>query len=181
MSPTAELETRRLRLELPGPHHAEELYRLMNSPDWLRFIGDRGITNVASAETYIKESLLQHHRQHGLGMYYVFQKPSTFIGMAGFVKRAHLPHPDLGLAFLPDYCGLGFGLEVSEKLLEMAGDTLGLKELWAVTSPANQNARKLVERLGFEFLTEQLNPDGVKLRTYRYRPGSWSTLSPSRR
>ena len=143
------LQTARCLLNEACEADAEPLERLMNSPDWLKYIGDRQIRSRTDAANYVRDNLQAQYRTHGLGLYTVRLFEGDFVGLAGFVKREHLPHPDLGIAFFSEFYGKGLAVEVCEALLQYARDILKLEKLLAVTMPSNLRARTLVERLGF--------------------------------
>ena len=139
----------------------------MNTPDWLTNIGDRHISSVAHAQDYIESHLLKHHATHGFGMFSLVLKPGIFVGMAGFVKRDYLPHPDLGLALLPEYYRQGLATEASERLIQLAWQEYDLSEILAITIETNFRSQRLMERLEFEPLGEFISPAGDKLLKYR--------------
>lgn len=157
----------RIRLEMPRAERALNYFELMNGQDWLRYIGDREITNIAAARDYIRDHLLTHHRTHGLGMFSVILPPDQFVGVAGFVKREYLPYPDLGLALLPQFYRQGIAFEVSRMLLEMAWKRYALPEVLAIALETNERSVKLVKKLGFSPHGQITNPDGDRLDRYR--------------
>ena len=160
------LQTARCLLDEASEADAEPLERLMNSPDWLKYIGDRNIRSPQDAANYIRDNLQAQYKTHGLGLYTVRLNQGDFVGLAGFVKREHLPHPDLGIAFFSEFYGKGLAVEVCEALLVYARDVLKLKKLLAVTMPANLKARTLVERLAFAEKELLESPKGDILMKY---------------
>ena len=83
----------------------------MNDPDWLRFIGDRGVRTVDDARGYIEKGPMQMYARLGFGLYLVELKDATPIGLCGLIKRATLEDVDIGFAFLPEFRGLGYAQE----------------------------------------------------------------------
>jgi len=104
-------------LEMQSERDAAFIFELLNTPKFIKYIGDRGIRSVAEAAVFIEERYRQSYRDHGFGLYLVELWPqentlltgrvSAFaaIGVCGFVRRDTLPGPDLGFAFLPEHEG----------------------------------------------------------------------------
>ncbi len=151
--PNQILETERLALrELDSALDAEFIFRLLNTPKFLRFIGDRGVRSVENAAAFIDERYCQSYRDHDYGLYLVELKQSgTGIGVCGFVRRETLPGPDIGFAFLPEFEGKGFGLESAQAVMRYGQETLGFTEVFAITSLDNTASGRLLEKLGFKF------------------------------
>src|SRR5205085_3321358 len=97
----------------PLDRHRDALFilELLNTPKFLRYIGDRGVRTIADAADLIESRYRQSYRDHGYGLYAVelIQPGPVQIGICGFVRRASLPAPDIGFAFLPEYEGRGYG------------------------------------------------------------------------
>jgi [ribosomal protein S5]-alanine N-acetyltransferase len=129
---------------------AEFLCRLMNSPQWLQFIGDRGILSQSVAKKHIKNALQAHFKKHGFGFLVVIEKASNkAIGMCGIVKRDYMTHPDLGFAFLPEFQGKGLAFEAAESILQLAKKEWNLNEIQAITNKSNDRSIHLLLKLGF--------------------------------
>ena len=126
---------------------------LMNSPNWIKYIGDRNVKTVKQAETYLKKGILKSYRVLGYGFYKVALKsnPSVAIGICGLIKREELEIPDLGFAMLPQYEGKGYGYESSVAVLEEVKNKYDITEVGAITLELNINSIKLLEKLDFSF------------------------------
>lgn len=146
------LMTARLRLRLPVPADAPFLLRLLNDPDWLRHIGDRGVYNEADALVFIEERLLASHRQHGFGLWVVEPLAGgSALGLCGLLKRDELPAADVGYAFLPEARGHGFAFEAAQRALRFATGDRGMPRVLAIVQAGNQASRSLLEKLGMQF------------------------------
>ena len=144
---TSRLLLREATLEDAGFFHA-----LMNSEGWLAYIGDRGIHDQALAGKYIENSLVRHYGDHGYGLWVVtLREGGESIGICGPLRRAGLDLPDLGFAFLPQYCGLGYALEAAEATVDYCARNLGESDLLAITLEVNRRSIRLLEKLGMEF------------------------------
>jgi RimJ/RimL family protein N-acetyltransferase len=153
------LKTERLVLrELDPDIDAGFIFELLNTPKFLKYIGDRGVRSVGEAAEFIEARYRQMYLDHGYGLYTVVLKEDGIpalaceqIGVCGFVKRENLPHADLGFAFLPQFERRGYGFESAKGVMTYGRTTLGLTTVLAITSLDNDASGKLLEKLGFEF------------------------------
>ena len=65
------IETERLILRQLTIDDAAFILELVNDPDWLRFIGDRGVRTLDDARNYILNGPLAMYERAGFGMYLV--------------------------------------------------------------------------------------------------------------
>ncbi len=144
-------ETERLVFRELVPSLAPFVLTLLTDPTFIKFIGDRGVYDLSSAERYIQDVRTQYI-DPGYGSYVVLQKETEKpIGISGIIKRVSLLHPDIGFAYLPKYWGYGYAFEGAEALLKYAKGELGLETVVAITSPGNVSSQKLLKKLGMTF------------------------------
>lgn len=142
--------TPRLVLQPPTPADADFLHELMNDPDYLRHIGDRGIRTAADARDYLLAGPVAHFRRHGFGLFRVaLRSDGRPIGLCGLIQREYLPDVDLGFAFLPAWRRQGLAREAAASVMAHARELLGLRRLAAIVSPTNPASIGLLQRLGF--------------------------------
>jgi len=145
-------ETERLRIRPYVLADAPFILTLLNTPSWLIFIGDRGVSTIEEAETYIVDNALMSYEQYGLGPYIVELKETCIpIGHCGLHKRPALDDIDIGFAFLPEHTGNGYGYESASALVAYAQNTLGLTRLTGITKPTNNRSIRLLEKLDMRF------------------------------
>jgi RimJ/RimL family protein N-acetyltransferase len=161
-------KTERTIVRHMAPADAPFICRLLNEPSWLENIGDRGVRTPEDAEKYIRTTAMATYETLGFGMYLVESRPdANALGIAGLVKRATLNEPDLGVAFLPEFCRMGYASEAATAVIAHAEGTLGIPRLLAITTPGNQPAIRLIEKLGFRFeRVARLAPEDRDLRLY---------------
>lgn len=160
MQKSSILETERLILQPVKMEDAEFILELYNSPNFIKFIGDRNLRTVEDAETYIREKFLPHVEKHGFGSYVIITKSDTKkIGNVGIYVRDGLDTPDIGFSFLPEFERKGYGFEASKKLMEIAFSEFGLKKISAITTKENIASQKLIEKLGLKFQSIVQLPD----------------------
>lgn len=154
------LETERLILQLVNIEDAEFILELYNSPNFIKFIGDRNLRTVKDAENYIKEKFLPHVDKYGFGSFVILRKSDRKkIGNVGIYMRDGLNAPDIGFSFLPKFEGKGFGFEASKKLMEFAFSEFDLKKISAISTKENISSQKLIEKLGLKYQSIVHLPD----------------------
>jgi RimJ/RimL family protein N-acetyltransferase len=144
------LETERLVLREFDLGDTPFIIELLNSPGWLQYIGDRNVKTDDDAKRYLENGPMKSYADNGFGLSMVMLKDKTSIGMCGIINRADLEHPDIGFAFLPEYIGKGYGLEIARATLDYAKNILKLSVVLGITVPENQSSIKLLERIGLK-------------------------------
>jgi [ribosomal protein S5]-alanine N-acetyltransferase len=146
------LETERINLRKFRVIDGEFIFRLLNSKEWLKNIGNRNISSRADAENYITGKLIPPYERSGFGFYLIeLKKTGESAGMCGLVKREGLDDVDIGFALLPEYEGKGYAFEAATAVLDYAKNKLNMSRLAAVTIAENNGSIKLLEKLGLRF------------------------------
>ena len=131
---------------------AEFILELVNDPDWLKYIGDRGVRNLEDAQQYILQGPVASYREFGFGLYLTKLKQSgTPIEICGLLKRKFLKDVDIGFAFLPGFRKNGYAIEAASAVMEHGHSVLGIKTIVAITSPDNIRSIKVLEKLGLHY------------------------------
>ena len=142
------LETERLRARELNPGDTDFIIKLLNSPGWLQFIGDRKVKTPDQALTYLENGPFKSYRENGFGMNLVERKSDgAAIGMCGILIRDELQYPDIGFAFFPEFQGMGYAFEIARATLTFAREELGIKIISAITLPDNTRSIQLLEKL----------------------------------
>jgi RimJ/RimL family protein N-acetyltransferase len=143
------LQTERLTLREFNTGDALFIVALLNSPGWLEFIGDRNVKTIGQAEEYLINGPIKSYQQNGFGLYMVEESTEGIaMGMCGLIKRDNLENPDIGFAFLPEYCNKGYAFEISDALMKFAAEKWSLNQILAITMPSNTSSIKLLEKIG---------------------------------
>lgn len=152
--------TDRLLLRPVDLNDAPFLLKLLNSPGWLQYIGDREVRDVASAENYISERILPAAKGDIIGNFCCINKETNEVmGTCGIYQRDYLDHPDLGYAFLPQFAGHGYAREAASALLANYRVKRPGKKLAAFTTTDNERSINLLEKLGFQHIGPFQIPD----------------------
>ncbi len=157
------LKTERLVLREFSFDDAGFIVQLLNSPGWIKFIGDRNVKTEEQAKVYLEKGPLKSYRENGYGLSLVLiNRTGEKVGMCGILKRDNLDSPDIGFAFLPEYSGKGYAFEIANATVQFAREELDLPVLSAITLPHNKSSIKLLEKLGMKFVKAfsfENNPD----------------------
>lgn len=156
------MSSQRLYYRKPNESDAAFIFDLVNEPDWLKYIGDRKVSNQQDAVQFINESLNAKQSLDSLGLRVCCLASSdlsrentnkdTPIGLCGLLKREYLDSIDIGYAFISKYRGLGYGIEAATFFKTYAFDHLNVEKLYATVLKQNKQSISLLEKLGFRFL-----------------------------
>lgn len=149
------LETKRLRLKEFDSNDDEFIIELVNTPQWIDNIGDRGVKNKKDAINYLINGPIKSYKCNGFGLWKIeIKENNSPIGMCGLIKREYLENVDIGFALLPDYFGKGYGLEAAEATLMYAKNKLHLSNIVGITDATNEASIKLLNKIGLYFEKE---------------------------
>jgi RimJ/RimL family protein N-acetyltransferase len=157
------------RLSLRKLTHADWSFilELVNTEGWIKFIGDRNVHSEADALRYLNNGPLASYRENDFGLWLVESKGGEKIGLCGILTRAYLQNPDVGFAFLPEYTGKGFAIEIVKATIQYAMKHWQFEKISAIIIPTNERSINLVERLGFAFV-ERFKHENETLLLFTY-------------
>jgi len=137
------------------------IFELLNTPGWIRFIGDRNIKTKEDAAIYIQKILYNQ----GVRYWVVkLKKQLVPVGIITFIKREYLSGRDLGFAFLPDYFKHGYAYEAASVVL--SNIIMTEQQILATTVPDNTSSIRLLKKLGFGF-DRKINHNETELLLYK--------------
>jgi RimJ/RimL family protein N-acetyltransferase len=162
------LETERLRLRELAAEDAPFILDVLNDPDFIRYIADRGVRTEEQAREYIANGPAASYAANGFGLWRVALKADDApIGICGLIRREGLDDVDVGFAFLPPYRAHGYAHEAARAVLAHGREALGLKRIVAIVSPENERSIRLLEKLGMRFERMVTLPgDDEEIRLY---------------
>ncbi|MCU1285243.1 MAG: Protein N-acetyltransferase, RimJ/RimL family [Acidobacteriales bacterium] len=166
------VETERLVLRRMVTDDAEFILGLLNEPSFLKYIGDKGVRTLADAREYISSGPIASYLRFGHGLYLVLLKATGVpIGICGLLKRETLKDPDIGFAFLPQYCGQGYAMESAAAVMRYGQSALRMTRIVAITSPGNEASIKLLEKLGMKYEeTVRMGKDADEVKLFGTPP-----------
>ncbi len=154
--------TERLTVHQLNLNDAEFILELVNTPGWIKFIGDRKVNALSDAKAYIKNIKKNSSIKYwGVKL----QSSGTAVGIVTLIKRDYLTYHDIGFAFLPQYAKNGYAFEAASALLSQLSKEFKLNRVLATTVNDNVNSFRLLTRLGFQFDTE-IQIDDKSLKVY---------------
>lgn len=146
------IETERLILRKFTIDDAAFMLALLNTPDWLKFIGNRNVRTIEEAEQYLLNGNIKSYQDYGFGFYVVVIKETQeSIGICGIVKREGLEDVDIGFAFFQQFMGKGYGYESASAVLNFALNNLKIKRIVAIVDPKNISSIALIKKIGLQF------------------------------
>lgn len=162
-------ETERLLIRRFQLEDVDFIIRLLNEESFIRYIADKNVRTKADAERYLLDGPFDSYETFGFGLSLVELKADGMpIGMCGLLKRAELEHPDVGYAFLPEFCGKGYAYEALCATLNDAVLTHALPTILAVTLPDNISSNALLKKAGFKSVG-RMELYGLENNLYEYR------------
>lgn len=157
--------TERLSLTPLRHEDGDFILALLNTPGWLRFIGDRDVRTSEAAGSYIAGILMKPNV-----VYWVVRLTGADppMGIITFIQRDYLEHPDIGFAFLPEAEKRGYAYEAANAILEKIKDDGRHPVILATTDAANTGSIRLLEKLGLAF-DRMVHVDGNDLMVFSRR------------
>jgi RimJ/RimL family protein N-acetyltransferase len=127
--------------------------KLVNTPKWKKYIGDRDVNTVEDAKNYIKERMLPQLIKLGFGNYLVIRKDDNLkMGTCGLYDREGIQGVDIGFAFLPEFEKKGYAYEAAQKVKTIGVEVFNISKISGITIPENIASQKLLEKLGLKFI-----------------------------
>ena len=165
------IETDRLTLHLMKDEDAQFVRGLVNEPQFIARIGDKGVDTLADAVRYLHDVPMASYRDHGYGGYLVrLGDAGDRIGMCGLYQRSNLDHPDLGFAIASAHTRRGYAFEAAAAVIDYARTELRLPLLAAVADPENLPSLGLIRKLGFsETGSYRMPGDDEELRYFELK------------
>ena len=128
------------------------ILELLNDPDFIANIADRGVRTLDEARHYLASGPIEMYERLGYGLWCVeLRTTRTPIGICGFLKRDWLDDVDVGFALLPDFRGCGYAREAVRIALARGREVFALTRIVAIVSPGNERSERLLKDLGLQF------------------------------
>ena len=145
-------QTLRLFIRPTGEEDSLFIFELLNTPKWLKFIGDRNVGSVEEAREYIRVKMIPQLEKLGFSNYTVIRKEDDIkLGTCGLYDRPGIEGIDIGFAFLPGHENKGYAFEACNELMRAAKENFSLTQINAITAKDNFSSQKLLEKLGLVF------------------------------
>lgn len=164
-------ETERLIIKPTTEADSSFIYELVNTPKWIKNIGDRNVNSNEDAANYIKNKITPQLEKLGFSNYTVIRKSDGIkLGTCGLYDRDGLDGIDIGFAFLPQFEKKGYAFESTSKLIEVAISDFKIKEIIGITTKENIASQKLLNKIGLKFEKMVNIPnDDEELLLYKFK------------
>lgn len=154
-----EYYTSRLWLTEISLSDAAFINELVNTPGWIRFIGERNVNTNEDAVQYVQQIISSKQVNYWVVK---LQAENIAVGIVSFIKRDYLPHHDIGFAFLPAHQQKGYAYEAASEVLKDVLKHNKHPVVLATTLKDNLGSIRLLKKLGFQF-TEQIQVQNKNL------------------
>jgi RimJ/RimL family protein N-acetyltransferase len=145
--------TERLDLYNLNLTDSQFILELVNTPEWIQFIGERNVKSESDAIQYIRKLTDNSEIEYWVVR---LKGSETRLGVVTLIKKKYLAHHDIGFAFLPRYGGSGYAYEACKTVLDGIARGGAHTHILATTLKENASSIKLLEKLGLRFKEEIL-------------------------
>ncbi len=159
------LNTERLILRELTIEDEQTIFELDSDPEVMRYLTNGLTSSLDDVRAALKiiEDLLKKH-EGKFGFWAAHERHSNqFIGWFHFRPGKNDPENvkriELGYRFLRSNWGKGYATEGSVALLKKGFNELGVEEVFAVTMQKNLRSRKVMEKVGLQFVREFFDPN----------------------
>ena len=160
--------TKRLSVRALRPSDIDAFHNLQSNEKVMKYTTGRAMTR-AENEGDLKKVLTHYKAPNNDFWVWACEDSSnqTFVGTCAIVGTKD-GLSEIGYRFMEAHWGNGFGLEITEGLIQYAFAEMGLDELIAYVDEANFYSIKVLEQSSFEFITSFYNVEyGSQDRLYR--------------
>lgn len=154
------LQTERLLLRHMREDDNDFILELLNTPKWIKYIGDRGVKTLDQARDYLVSKVIPYYEKMGFGFYIIERLDDHVrVGNCGLIHRAGLEYVDIGYSLLPQYEGQGYAYEAAKATLTYGFETHKLKHISAIAVDTNLRSIHLLKKLGLGYVKNIYLPD----------------------
>ena len=155
MTETYFLQSRRLGFRTWRDEDLPIASELWCNPDVTHFFGVSYDAEGAAARL-TRELNLQ--REHGIQYWPMFLlSDGRHVGCAG-LRPYRDGVPELGYHLRPEFWGQGMGLEAAEAVARYGFESLGYEQLFAGHHPDHHISRKILLKIGFQYIGDEVYP-----------------------
>lgn len=153
------------------------MFEMDSDPEVHRYLGNRPVTSIDQTKDVIA-FVRKQYLENGIGRWAVALKDSDeFIGWTGFklmdtMVNGHINHYDFGYRHARKYWRQGYAFEAAKAARDYGIESLGIKEIYAMTQTENAGSRRILEKL--EFRLDHIFPfDGEPFFWLKGQPTTW--------
>jgi ribosomal-protein-alanine N-acetyltransferase len=146
------LKTPRLRMRSLTIDDTEDLYQILQEKNILQFFPNPDTPDRTRVENMIRKQIA-HWKEHQLGWWAL--EPLTTSQLIGWCGLQFLPETgevEVGYLISQNYRGKGLIPEAANASLTYGFETLGLKEIIALTHPNNRSSQRVTQKIGLRYV-----------------------------
>lgn len=144
-------------------------YQLWQNPEVAKYIHKNGMFSDDEVEDRVFVEN-QQFDEHGVQYFPIFineDADEVFIGVAGLRPTTENGVFEFCIHLLPEFWHQGFASEAGQHILNWGFNDLGAQEIRAGHNPNNHASKKMLTRLGFNYVFDQYYaPTGLNHPTY---------------
>lgn len=171
------IETERLILREVEYIDENDLFEMDADPAVHLYIENNPVKSIDEITKVIKQ-LKEQYIKNGIARWAVVDKTTNeCVGWSGLkysnqTINNHTNFYDLGYRFKRKHWGKGFATESSIAILNYGFEKLNTEKIFAITDPKNINSKKVLTKLGFEFM-ETFDYHGDPTDWFELKKSTW--------
>lgn len=171
------IETERLILRELEYTDDQDLFEMDSDPEVHLYIENNPVKSIDEIRKVI-EMLKIQYKENGIARWAVVDKlTNECVGWSGLKYfnqplNNHNNFYDLGYRFKKKHWGKGFATESSSAILDFGFRNFNVEKIFAITDPKNENSKKVLNKLGFEF-QETFDYEGDPTDWFELKKVTW--------
>ena len=170
-------ETERLILRELEYMDENDLFEMDSDPEVHLYIENNPVKSINEI-TKVIEMLKKQYQENGIARWAVVEKlTNECVGWSGLKYfnqslNNHNNFYELGYRFKKKHWGKGFATESSTAILDYGFKNLNIDSIFAITDPKNENSKKVLTKLGFDF-KETFDYEGDPTDWFELKKVTW--------
>jgi ribosomal-protein-alanine N-acetyltransferase len=151
MFASSTLRTDRFLLRQFHPNDLASVFKGLSHQDVIRYYG---VSYATQEETLHQLTWFNDLQKNETGMWWAIcdSGSKTFYGAIGFNDLSKIDKKaEIGFWLLPEYWGKGIIKEVADPVCNYAFEKLGLRKIEAMVETENENSKKVLKKIGFDY------------------------------
>ena len=171
------IETERLILRELEYTDDQDLFEMDSDPEVHLYIENNPVKSIDEIRKVI-EMLKIQYKENGIARWAVVDKlTNECVGWSGLKYfnqplNNHNNFYELGYRFKKKHWGKGFATESSSAILDFGFRNFNVEKIFAITDPKNENSKKVLNKLGFEF-QETFDYEGDPTDWFELKKVTW--------
>lgn len=171
------IETERLIIRELIFDDAADLFEMDSDPEVHLYLENNPVKSIDEI-TQVISMLRNQYLKNGIARWAVVDKRTNeCVGWSGLKYfdqplNNHNHFYELGYRFKKKHWGKGFATESAQAILTYGFTEMDLNALFAITDPCNENSKKVLIKLGFNFV-ETFDYDGYDTDWFELKKETW--------